>query len=154
MGEGLDWCLALKGGYYRSRGPFWANFAIYVILGGVGGIEFSPNSTNTDMELYRHLNTSPNKHSSAWTEVSTSTCPPTATVTAPEGRDLGDFEFLGGLVASSSHHVSTNPEIKPYCHLTTYPNKDSSACTEVSVGTCPSRASIVAPGGRSWHLQD
>ena len=49
----------------------------------------------------------------------------------------------------SSRHVSTHPEIKPFQHLTTCPNKDSSAWTEVSVGTCPSRASIVAPGGRN-----
>ena len=59
------------------------------------------------------------------------------------------FEFLGGLVIYHSHHVNTNPEIKPYRYLCTYPSKDSSAWTEVWSIAWPSKASIIAPGGRN-----
>ena len=48
----------------------------------------------------------------------------------------------------SSRHVSPNPEIKPHRYLGTYPIKVRCAWTEVSVDTCPSRASVMAPGGR------
>ena len=55
------------------------------------------------------------------------------------------FEFLGELVIYNSHHMNTNPEIKSYCRFCTYPNKDSSAWTEVWSGAWSSRASIMAP---------
>ena len=51
-------------------------------------------------------------------------------------------------MVSSSHHVSTNPEIKPYRYLGTHTSKDPKAWTEVSTGTCPPTAPITAPGGR------
>ena len=45
----------------------------------------------TCVKSFLFLCTYPGKDSSAWTEVPTGTWPPTASIMAPGGRDLGDF---------------------------------------------------------------
>ena len=42
-------------------------------------------------EPYRDLGVCVKKAPSAWTAVWTGACPPTALITAPQGRDLDDF---------------------------------------------------------------
>ena len=58
------------------------------------------------------------------------------------------FEFLSRPMIYSSHQMKPSTRIKPYRHLWVYTEKGSSAWTEVWSGTWPSRASIMAPGGR------
>ena len=58
------------------------------------------------------------------------------------------FEFLGGLVISSSYQVKTTTYLKSSLFLFPYPRKVFSAWTEVSSSAWPSAASIMAPGGR------
>ena len=49
----------------------------------------------TFIKSYRRLGAYTKKDISAWTEVSTIPCPPMAPITAPGGRDLGDFGASG-----------------------------------------------------------
>ena len=58
------------------------------------------------------------------------------------------FEFLGGLVISSSYQVKTTTYLKSSLFLFTYARKVFSAWTEVWTIPWPSAASIMAPGGR------
>ena len=45
----------------------------------------------TLVKSHRYLGVYPSKVFSAWTEVSTTPCPPMAPIMAPGGRDLVDF---------------------------------------------------------------
>ena len=54
-------------------------FEIFGILGGAGDTNNSTSMNNYQYEPYRHLDTHPNKVSSAWTEVWTDTCCPKPT---------------------------------------------------------------------------
>ena len=58
------------------------------------------------------------------------------------------FEFLGGLVISSSYQVKTTTYLKSSLFLFPYPRKVFSAWTEVWIIPWPSTAPIMSPGGR------
>ena len=82
-----------KGVYYGStRVDLWAYFWG---SGRAGDINNSTSTPNYWDEPYGGLDIYVNKDPSAWTEVSIATCPPTASITAPGGRDLGDFWASG-----------------------------------------------------------
>ena len=76
---------------FASRRSFWADFEVFEILGGAGGINNSTSMPNYCNGPYVRLLPCPNKVLSAWTEVWTGTWPSTASIMAPGGRDLGDF---------------------------------------------------------------
>ena len=81
--------LALQRRLLRLPGvAIWADFEF---LGGLVIHSSRHASTNPEIKPYRYLETHTNKDASAWTEVSTRTCPPTERITAPGGRDLGEF---------------------------------------------------------------
>ena len=63
--------------------------------------------TTTWINLYRYLGIYAKKDSSAWTEVWSGARPSTAPITAPGGRDLGDFRASGqaGDIYISSYQV-------------------------------------------------
>ena len=50
---------------------------------------------NPNVASYHPLGTYTSKDYSAWTEVWTDTWSPTTSITAPQGRDLGDFKVSG-----------------------------------------------------------
>ena len=105
--------------------------------------------TNTGIESYLHLNTYTRKKVLALGPRFRQVLAPQRRLLLLPGVAIWEIsEILGGLVIHSSHHVSTNPEIKPFLHLTTYQSKDSSAWTKVSTSIFPPTAAITAPGGR------
>jgi len=73
-------------------------------------------------------------------------------ITVPGGSDLGRiyhfFEILDK--AGDINNSTSKPNYcnESYCDLGMYVHKVPSAWTEVWSGTWPSRASIMAPGGR------
>ena len=77
-------------------------------------------------------------------------------VLGPQGRLLSlqevatwkIFEFLGGLVSCRSYQVQQTTCLKSFHFLCTYPHKVFSAWAEVWSIPWPSRAPIIAPGGR------
>ena len=75
---------------FGSRGSFWADFAIFKILGEAGDINNSTSMTNYCNGPYIPLLLCANKVSSAWSQVWTIPWTSKASIFAPGGRDLGD----------------------------------------------------------------
>ena len=103
--------------------------------------------TTTWINLYRYLGLYAKKDSSAWTEVWSGARPSTAPITAPGGRDLGDFRASG-----RAGDINNSINMPSYCDepngkLERYAKKDSSAWTEVWSGASPSRAPIYGSQG-------
>ena len=82
---------SLKVVYYTFRGSFWADFAIFEILGGAGDINNSISMPNYCDGPFSDLGKCVNKVRSAWTEVWTGNWPSRASIISPGGRDLDDF---------------------------------------------------------------
>ena len=76
---------------FASRRSFWADFAIFEILGGAGDINSSISTANYCNGPYIRLLPCANKVLSLWTEVWSGTCRSRASIMAPGGRDLDDF---------------------------------------------------------------
>ena len=123
-------------------------FKFFKILGETGDKYNSISMPNYCDETYSNLGTYVHKVLSAGGTVATIPWSPMAPITAPGGRDLGDFEFLGGLVISNSYQVKAFTLVKSHRYLGVYPSKVFSAWTEVSTTPCPPMAPIMAPGGR------
>ena len=90
-----------QGKGFGSRGPIWADFEIFEILGGAGDIYNSISMSNYCDRPYIHLGRDVNKVLSAWTEVSIATWPSTERFWLPGvaiWADFEIFEILGGLV--------------------------------------------------------
>ena len=73
------------------RLPGVAIWEIFVILGGLVTYCSYQGEPTAKLKSYRHLCTYPRKVVSAWTEDWSIPRPSTASITAPGGRDLGDF---------------------------------------------------------------
>ena len=112
------------------------------------------NSTSTPNycdEPYCYLGMYVNNVLSAWTEVWSGSYRARAPIMAPEGR-FGQismiFEILGGAGDINNSISMPNYCDGPYIPFLLCTNKVLSAWTEVWSGAWPSRASIMAPGGR------
>ena len=84
----MVWYLSLKGVCYGSWRSFWE---IFEILGGAGDTNNLIGMLNYPDEPYGVLDIYSSKEPGVLTEVWSISWPSTASITAPEGRDLGDF---------------------------------------------------------------
>ena len=97
--------------------PGVAIWTIVEFLGGLVIYHFHHAYTNPEIKPYRYLCAYPSKDSSAWIEVWSIPWPSKAPITAPKGRDLGDFRVSGLLAIYNSRHKSPITGIKSYLHL-------------------------------------
>ena len=98
LGPRFELVLAAQVEGFASRRSFWADFAIFEILGGAGDIDNSISMANYGNGPYIRLLPYANKVLSAWTEVWTGRCCSSKRFWFPEvvlGR-FCDFVILGG----------------------------------------------------------